>query len=423
MSIEALLHVENDLRQQNAVVDKRVASIHGRMAKLRTSQFKLEAKYKKVGTAKNWETRQKEAKVRELERAKAELEAKRMQIKLLSEKGEELRNDIKEIEDKMTSLNREGRTLEREYEHPSLKSIVMYEAERMGPIEQQIVNKTVESLFPPLRLGLQEVEAIHYKLEHTSRIISLFTSLCVYVLGISLLCVTYRCVKNVHRVLTLPKLLVTVDMAFVAVWVLVVLCYGIIQWDPLWVMAYKHATLSVCIQITMMASLIGNVLLRCLMVSVKFSKSSMFELFWVVLVTQHYYQAVWVPFLLDKQFKTTHVTYFGYFVVHAGLAVYRARTIGRPGEMSVKECEHDGGKLKERGQWIRRKVESTLQYCEDLLTTGLRQSQSRVDLNDGDEGGGAEGRYSRRMGVGVSDRGLCYLVTGRQVPGKVGTLV
>lgn len=423
MTIEALLHIENDLRRQNSIVDKRVGSISGLMAKLRTEQLELEAKYKKVGTAKNWETRQREAKAKELERSKAELEAKRIQIKLLSEKGEELRKDISEIENKMTSLNQEDRALEREYQHPSLRSIVMNEAERMGPIEQQIVNKTVRSVFPQLSLGLQEAEAIHYKLERTSGIVSFFTSFCVYVLGVSLLCVTYRCVRNVQRVLTLPRLLVTVDMAFMAMWGLVLFCYGIIQRDPLWVMACKHATLSVCIQITVMASLIGNVLLRCLMLSVKFSKCSMFELFWVVFVTQHYYQAVWIPFLLDKQFKMTHGTYFGYFVVHAGLAIYRARRIGRSGEMNVKECEHDGGKLQEHGQWIRRKAASTLQYCEDLLTTGMRHSPSGTDSNGGDEEGGVEECYSRRTGADVREGRFCYMAVGRRVPGKLGTLV
>lgn len=421
MAIETLLHVENDLRQQNAAVDKRVASIHGRMEKLRTKQDELETKYKKLETAKDWETRQKEAKAKELERAKAELQAKRMQIKLLSEKGEELRKDVEEIENKMTSLSREDRMLEREYDHPSLKAIVMNEAERMGPVQQHLVNKTVENVFPHLRLGLQEAEAVHYKLEHSSKITSLFTSLCVYVLGMSLLCVTYRCVKTIRRVLTLPRLLVTIDMAFMVMWILVLLCYGTIQRDPFWVMFYKHATLSVCIQVTVMASLIGNVLLRCLMVSVKFGKYSMFELFCVVFVSQHYYQTIWLPFLLDQRFKTTCGTYFGYLIVHAGLAVYRARMIGRSSE--GKDCEQGGDRLWEHVDWVRQKVESTVQHCEDLLTTGFVRGQSRVDFDDEDEGAASVERCPRRTTVKVNSGRFHYIGVGKQTPIGVGTLV
>eukprot|EP00177_Eucheuma_denticulatum_P006028 GFKZ01010998.1.p2 GENE.GFKZ01010998.1~~GFKZ01010998.1.p2 ORF type:complete len:426 (+),score=56.12 GFKZ01010998.1:2092-3369(+) len=376
MDIEMLLHVENDLRQQNAVVDKRVASIHGRMSKLRVQQQELELKYKKLGSARNWEMRQRESKARDLARAKAELEAKKGQIRLLSEQAEKLREDITEVEEKMTSLHREDKRLELQYQHPSLKFIISNEAERMGPVRQQLLNKTVRNIFPHLRLGLMEVEAIHEKLEHSSSTASLFASLCAYILSIALVCVAYRCIRNIHRILTLPRLLFAIDLGFVAVWVLIETCYAVIQIDPLWVMSRDHQSLSIIIQVMFMASLISNVLLRCLLVSLQLCVSALLELFLVIVVAQHFYQSVWIPFFLDMRFSTTSWTYLAYLFVSGGLAVYRARSIGLSHIDPKGYPEEDG--IEKYVERLRQKFESALQYCEDLLTTGTRGGPKQV---------------------------------------------
>lgn len=378
MDIETLLHVENDLRKQNSAVDKHITSLHGRTGKLRSKQHELEKKYKKVRAAKDWEVKQRDSQTKELDQAKAELETKRLQRRLLTEQGAKLRKDIHELDSKLKFLHQEERTLEEKYSHPSLAEVVMNEAGRIGPVSQQLANKTVQKIFPELRIGFKEAGLVQRRLAGFSGITSFFTALCVYVLGLSLLFLTYRFVRNIQRMLTLSRVLFTIDMTFVVMWGLIILCFGTIFQDPLQVMALNHVTLAVVVQILIMASLIGNVFMRCVLVSTKLRTLPSVELFWTVFVAQHYYQAVWVPFLLDKDMKSSAASYSGYFVVHCTLGIYRARSLGRAQGLGRKSCRFEEGQIQNQGDWLKSELERTIQYCEDFLTTGPAGSETDV---------------------------------------------
>lgn len=403
MSIETLLHVENDLRQQNALVDKRVASLNGRFAKLRAQQQALEKTNKKVGAAKDWEVRQRESRAREYARAVAATESKRHQIGVLARKGEALRREISTLEAKMKSLDREKRILEARYSHPSLREAVLNEAEKMGPVPQHLVQKAIDNMVPELQEGLREARIVHRRLERSSHIVSLLTSLCVYMLGLSVLCLCYRSVRIMQTMLTLPRMLFTIDMAFVILWGLTMLCYGTILEDPLQVMAIRHNALSVVIQLLMMFSLIGNVMLRCLLFTSSADIWSFVELFWSVLLAQHYYQAVWVPFLLDQGFKSTALSYVGYLIVSGSLAIYRARSIARLSCRWRREHELSAGKFKSTGDWLRQKLEDAVQYCEDMLTTGRETSRYGADMVAGSPSAEGIRSTSRLEGRGLQE--------------------
>lgn len=377
--METLLHIESDLRQQNRIVDKQVASLHGRMKKLQVQQQALEKANKKVNIAKDWETRQREMRAREYERAKAETEAKRIQIRILVEKGENLQKEIRVLQAKMRSLDYNKKTLEAKYFHPSLRETLLNEAERMGPVPQHLVMKTVDDVVPELKEGLREARLIHRRLDDASTLVSLFTSLCVYILGLSVLFVSYRCVRVVRKMLTLPRMLLAVDMGFAVLWSLTVSCYGTILEDPLQVMAIRHAALSVVVQILIMSALLGNVMLRCLLVSSRCRIPSFIELFWAVFLAQHYYLAIWVPFLLDQPFKSTAVSYFGYLLVHISLAVYRARTVGKAAVRKKMPTRNFTGRFESHSEWLKSKIYGTLQYCEDMLATGRAPSKLELE--------------------------------------------
>lgn len=386
MDTETLLHVESDLRKQNAAVDKHVASMHGRMDKLRFKQQELEKEYKKLDAAKGWEVGQKESRAKELEHARAEMESKRLQTQLLAEQGAKLRRDIGELERKMNFLRTEERVLKEKYSRPSLAEVVMNEAEKMGSVPQHLANKTVENILPELQIGLKEAGVFHQQIERMSSTSTLFVSICVYILGISLLCLTYRCVQSLQKMITLPRMLFTIDMAFVVMWSLIILCFGSILRDPLEVMASNHITLSIIIQILIMASLVGNVLMRCLLVSAKPKTWSFVELFWTVFTSQHYYQAVWVPFLLDQDMKSNFASYSGYLFVHCTLGIYRARSIGKGQLLRRPEgFEMEEGSFLNQTRGLRHKTEKVMQYLEDLLTTGCTVSSNDFDaLSDDD---------------------------------------
>lgn len=364
MDIDALLHIEHDLRKQNSAVDKHVSSLNGKLEKLRFKQNELEKRNRNANVAKNWETRQKEAHIKELNRAKAELLAKKQQVMHLAKNAEKLRSQITELEEKLKSINEEKRNLDDKYMHPSFRDTVMFESELMGPITQHIVNKTVENILPGLEKGLQEIEEVHRKLEKSSTTTTIFTSLCIYGLSLGLLSFSYKCAKTIYRMITMARTLFTIDMLFMLMWLMVCICYGMILRDPLQALAQKHGGLSVVVQIAVIVVVIGNVLLRCLLVSSTFSQSAYGELICVVFVAQHYYQTVWVPLMMDEEVKASFWSYMSYSTVSAWLAIYRARK--------------QAGKLEEEVDsamsttWLKEKVGLAIQYCEKMLTYGVK---------------------------------------------------
>lgn len=369
MSIDDLLHVEHDLRNQNGQVDKHIASLHGRLGKLREKQGSLEKTQKKVEMAFDFEVRQRKARVKDLQRAKAEVEAKKNQVLRLTEEAGKLRERIREMSETVLSLNQEKHHLEDQYAHPSLQDAFLNDAERIGPVTQHVANKTVEVIFPELRLGLEEAEYARHALQHSKPVTTLFTSLVVYLLAVCVIWLSYRCARNVCRKLTMERVFFTIDIAFAFVWLLVCVCYLLLMTDPLQRLANAHSGLSLIVQLMVMAGLVCNVGLRCLLVSTLVSVPAVSELVCVTFVAQHYYQNVWMPLLFDESVLTGFMAFIGYMIVNGGLAVYRARRMGRPVEKLRIEFEEVDGIMKS-GEWLKGKMERTVQYCEDWLTKG-----------------------------------------------------
>ncbi|KAI0563917.1 hypothetical protein FGB62_32g147 [Gracilaria domingensis] len=360
MSLDDLLHTERDLRQQNAAVDKHVVSLKGRVQKLRLKQESLEAQKQKVGEARSWEARQKEAHIRELQRAKAEMEAKRQQILILARQADRLRSNIHDLQDKYRSLNRERLELQDKYLHPSLRAL------------------TVDAILPELENGLRELHNVENHIQHASPIAGVFTLFCIYALAVSLVFTCVRYVMIAHRIMTLRRMLFMADMSILAIWSLICVCYAAILMDPLQAMAREHGSLTMVVQILIMAGLIGNVILRCLALCSNVSSQAFTELCLVVFVAQHYYQAVWVPIVLDERVKASLWAYFGYAVINASLAVYRARSLSRAMETAQAEfCGTTTGKWE--NSWLKARIEQAIQYIEDLLTLGIPSGDTDVE--------------------------------------------
>lgn len=378
MTIDDLLHVEHDLRDQNGQVDKHIASLHGRLHKLQEKEEGLQKKQKKVGAALDYEVRQRKAREKDLERAKAEVETKKTQVRTLTEEAEKLRVHIREMSETVLSLNQEKHHLEDQYAHPSLQDAFLNDAQRIGPVTQHVANKTVEVIFPELVIGLQEAEQARKALQSGPTVTTLFTSLVVYVLIIGVTWLTYRCARNVCRKMTMARMLFTVDIAFAFVWLLICVCYMLIMADPLQTIAMGHSGLSLLVQLMIMSGLVCIVGLRCLFLSTYMVTASVVELLCVTFIAQHYYQNVWVPLIFDEEVHSGFATYIAYVVVNGGLAVYRARTMGRPVEkLRLEFVEVDG--LIKSGEWLKSKFEKAFRYCEDWLTKGALDTYADDD--------------------------------------------
>lgn len=382
MTIDDLLHIEHDLRDQNSRVDKHIASLHGRLEKLRQKQDSLEKMQKKVGAARDYEVRQRRAREKDLERAHAELESKKNQVKQLAEEAEKLRMRIREMSETVLNLSHEKHRLEAEYSHPSLQDALLHDAQRAGPVPQHVANKTMEVLFPELRVGLEEAAHIHYILQKGPPIAAILTSFVVYVFAVSLLWMGYRSVRTVARRITLGRALFTVDITFAFIWMIVDMCYLLISGDPFEAIAKRQKGLSLIIQMILVSGLLCNVLLRCVFISGCLMKcNSIIELICVIFVAQHYYQGVWAPILFDEAVTNNTFSYFLYALINGGLAVHRARAMSRPVEKLRTEFEEVDGMIRS-GEWLRSKMERTFRICEDWLTSGALECEDEESLGN-----------------------------------------
>lgn len=373
MSIDDLLHVEHDLRNQNGQVDKHIASLHGRLQKLVQKQNSLEKLEHKVGAALDFEVRQRKQRERDLDRAKAEVEAKKSQVVRMTEEAEKLRVQIRDISETVLSLNREKHYLEDQYAHPSLQEAFLNDAERIGPVTQHVANKTVEMIFPELRVGLQEAAVAKQALQHGPAVTTLFASLVVYLLAVGLVWVCYRCTRNLCRMLTMVRMLFSVDLAFAVLWMLICVGYLLVLEDPLQRLARTHGGISLLVQLVLMTAVVGNVLLRITFLSTGLTAHALCELFFVTLVAQHYYQNVWVPVLFDQGALAGFFGYVVYVSVNGGLAIYRARAMGRPVEKLRMEFE-DVDHIMRGSEWVKERVGRVFRSCEEWLTKGTLEN-------------------------------------------------
>lgn len=369
MSMEELLHTEHDLRDQNAAVDKHVTSLKGRIQKLRVRQGALEERKKKVGEAMSWEWRQTQARRRELQRAKAELEAKRQQIVLLGGEAEKMRDGIRDMQEKLRQMNRQRLELEERYAHPSLTAALVSEGVRGGVVSQHAVNKTVQWMVPEVEVGMRGVEHVEDWLQHSSAAGSVVSLLCIYALGVAVVASCARYVAMAQRVMTLGRMLFVADMWLLAMWVLICACYAAIMADPLEAMAREHGAMTMAVQLVLMGALLGNVALRLAALCARVQTQTVAELVAVVFVAQHYYAAVWVPIVMDAHVSAGALSYASYAAVNGALAVHRARSVRRALQTAREELHGGGGKNDAR--WWRRRLERALRYVENALTVGV----------------------------------------------------
>lgn len=376
MDAESLLHVETDLRDQNKAIDKRISSLRGRIDNLHMEQRAAENAYKKVEAARDWESRQKVNRVKELEGAKGVMETKRMQMREISEHATKLRTDIHELEAKLASINRANRDVKERYSRPLFQDVISNKAWQLGPVPQHLLNKTVLSVLPELSLGVKEARHLQARLDATSGVMSVLSTLVMYSFVLCMVAIIYRGMRGLRTMMTLPRVLFTVDMSLAGVWAVVLLWYCMLFRDPLQLLAVRHEAVSVVLQSSLMASHFANVMLRCLNLSATLTIFALGELFVVVFIAQHYYQTVWVRSLLDQAMLATFYSYFSYIAASLYLAVSRARRLSKPMPTSATNPTLSAPAQAPRTS-LKARLEAGLRACEDILTAGMGAATQR----------------------------------------------
>ena len=325
MNLEELLRAEKSLHAHNGFVDKRVASLKGRLSKSRKRRIELQKESKRLDSALNWELAKAQSKEQEIDLVKREMEAKKEQVAMLSTHATEQREAIQSMQEKLHLVVTEKESLEEKYLHPDLKELLERDAEYFGPISHHILNKTEKDLLPEVKMVLSSARSIHEKLTSVSTFGSLLITLVLYAAIIFLFYGTYRSTSVLRKRLTMDRTLFTVDMVFSGVWFFVFLVFSFTGEDPIQTLDANHGGLSLLFQLMVMLGLFGNVLLRCIMLTVTMRRSCFFELIGTIFLGQHYYQNVWIPSLLEEPVKSSTASYFQYFLVSMSVAIYHVR--------------------------------------------------------------------------------------------------
>lgn len=352
MNMDALLKAEKTLRAQNSVVDKHVASLNGRLAKLRSRRARLETKKRTLDSGLRWELRQAESKEKEIDLVRRAMKAKREQISLLRTHAAERREAIHQMEIKLKSVRTERETLEEKYLHPILKEVLERNAKFLGPVPQHILNKTEEDIFPEVKHALEGARKVHSRLGQVSTLASLFSSLFLYALLLSIFYGMYRSTSLLRKKLSMARTLFGIDMLFSILWLCIFISIMILHHDPFELLRINHGGWGLVIQLLIISAMIGNVMLRCIMVTASPKKVCIAELFATVFLGQHYYQNIGLPIILEESIKTSLSTYVCYFLVYFTMGVHRARNSKR-------------GQRPRRTKWLNSTLQKVWKLCKD----------------------------------------------------------
>lgn len=396
MDTESLLHVEHDLRQQNKIVDKHIASLHGKLTKAEEKQKQLAREFKKLESGRDWEGRQKVNKEKELSMAKAEMETKRDQMATISAHADQVRKQIRELEAKMQSLSLQKQADEVRFANPTILDVVDAKVEQMSPTVQRVLNKTLHTLiFPGLSSGASGAEHLRSHLRSSTQHMAIASTFAIYAFIICLIALVFRAYRQITGNLTLTKIIFTGDMCFTAFWCFICLWgVGLLD-DPLIVMKRHNESISIAVQLTIGAAVLLYIAVRCLSLAATLHAREGLELIFALFIVQHFYGAIWAPSLTDQDAAGGAGVYLGYATGHLLLAARRARSqvLGEAnhcydhsklGPMCDDSCE-DGEEPSQFVWWFVAQMRQVALLVESIFFTVTSKvvSEEEVHISSG----------------------------------------
>lgn len=327
MDTESLLHVEGDLRQQNKVVDKHIASLHGRIEQAREKQHALEIAFKKLESGRDWESRQKMNKEAELNLAEAEMQTKRDQMASISAHADEVRKQIRTLENKMISIKTARDDMEARYANPTIVDVVDGKLHHLGPTSHAVFNKTLHTLlFPGLSSGVASVGRLRQHMRGSTQHVAIASTLTIYSFLVFLVWLIVRGYRRITGRLTLSRMLFTADMAFSAFWTFVGAWSLALMDDPIAIMRRHNEAMLLAAQWIIAFVTAWYIFIRCVSFAATMDGREGLELVSCLFIIQHYYQSAWVPSFSDEETYVGGQVFFLYAAGHLILAARRARS-------------------------------------------------------------------------------------------------
>lgn len=373
MNTESLLHIEGDLRRQNELVDKHVASLHGRIAKAEKEREAEEKKVRSLRTGLDYEKRQSAAKKKMLEDAKTELQDKRAQMEKLKMHADFVRREIVAMEGKLHSLHRNKEEVEQRFENPTIMDVIVTKADAMGTTSHNVLNKTMSTLLMPGFLrGRKEALHLRHHIRSSSRYAALMTTLAIYAFLVYMAALVYNSYWRIRGRMTLSRALYIADLCFASYWAFISLAYLLLMNDPLVVMRTYHESVFVALQLGTAVVTAWYIFLRLFVIAATLKGVDLLELVCALFAIHHYYQRVWAPSLSDEPFNPGSTAYILYCMVYLAIAARRARS-----QILSQGKAHDIEEESEIVPWLAKQGRKLWAFLEGLLITMMPKSRTQ----------------------------------------------
>lgn len=315
LSLDTLNAIERQLREENAVADRTIATLRRRADALAAERHAADAEARRLERGREWEVRQKERREEELRAAVADVRDKGERRAAVERHAEELRGEVARLTARLAEVEAENERTEAAYAHPSIYDVLDARTEELGPLPHAVFNRTVHALLPPLERELATALSLRGRLAHTTALTSITVSLTVYAFIVTAGSLAVDLIRRLRGQLSVGRLVLAGDLFFAGLWALLATWYAVLLRDPLPLMRERAEAVFILFQLAVLAAFAGVVLLR-LLVATDGRLGSAGEAFSVVVVGQHAYMKVWAPIWTEAELPSC---VFLYYVTYACL--------------------------------------------------------------------------------------------------------
>lgn len=315
LNLDSLNAIERQLREENLVADKTIATLRSRSEKLSAERHVAELEARRLERGRDWELRQKEKREEELRAAQSDLADKEQKKARMVQHIEDLRGEVARLTAQLEAVRKENKRTEAQYAHPSIYDVLEARTEELGPLPHAVFNRTVHALLPPLERELQSALYFRGRMAHTNALTSITVSLTVYAFIVTAGSLLVDLIKRLRGKLSVARLVLAGDVFFAGLWALLAGWYAVLLRDPLPLMRERAEAVFILFQLVVLVAFAAVVLLR-LLLATDARLSSAGEAFSVVVVGQHAYMKVWAPIWTEDELPGC---VFLYYVIYACL--------------------------------------------------------------------------------------------------------
>lgn len=323
MTSAGLANLERTLKEEVDRHEVELKTMRDSTERLKAEQKTIDEEAERLQGAKEWELHEKAKREKELSAAKEDVMLKQESITKMSDEVNQLKDQIEKLESRLQELNQEKDSTERRYHDPSLVDVLESRSQNWGNVTRNVYDKTMNNVVPVFSEMTETARSYRRRVSRSSKSLEVVASFVIYGFVIASVLAVYRIYNRIKGKLTISRLLFLGDAFCACFWAIMLLCFGVLLDDPLYVMKMRSPTPFFIFQLAACFSYVNFVLLRVLVLASKMTLGALGETLAVVVVGHHYYVRVWQPAILDKPFRGTFFYYFCYAWLFSAFAYNR----------------------------------------------------------------------------------------------------